>query len=87
MPFRAHSVARALADGAVPLAMLLAGGAAAQTIRRVPAPAPQEKAKRRRLSRGCIGRQRGDGRLRITRWAGDWRAMRDPARRDDPIDR
>ncbi|WP_204350373.1 hypothetical protein, partial [Klebsiella pneumoniae] len=59
----------------------------AQTIREVPAPAPQEKASGGGYPAGASGDGAVTGGYSLSRWAEDWRAMRDPARRDDPLDR
>lgn len=81
---------RTLAGGTVPLAMLLTGGAAAaQAVREVPAPAPapQDKAGGGSYPAAAAGDGAVPGGYSLSRWAEDWRAMRDPARRGDPLDR
>ena len=70
---------RALAGGTVPLALLLTGGAAAaQAVREVPAAAPQDKAGGGSYPAAAAGDGAVPGGYSLSRWAEDWRAMRDP---------
>ncbi len=82
---------RALAGATAPLALAGALPAAAQLPSTAPSEAGQTRLPANPVVTAYPAAAAGDGATtggyNLSRWAEDWRSMRDPAKRDDPLDR